>query len=122
MRFLGRWPTTFVAAQLSLRLEGRGLILSSGEFGERLVDHAHRSDLAFDTLAFEWGDPIDLVAVEQKLRSHKKTPYAWLWCAHCETSTGYLADLDALKKMCAETQTPGCAWIASARSGRCRWI
>jgi aspartate aminotransferase-like enzyme len=103
----GTLANDIVAAQLS-RLDGRGLILSNGEFGERLIDHAHRLGLAFDTLAFEWGEPIDPVAVEQKLRSRSKKAYAWLWCAHCETSTGHLADLDVLKKLCAETQTRLC--------------
>ncbi len=114
-----------VAGQLTL-LKGRGLVLSNGEFGERLVDHARRFNLKFDTLAFDWGRPLDLKAVEKKFfpgartalsaqtkaskRADKavrapsgdaKSP-AWLWCTYCETSTGILADLDALKKMCAE--------------------
>jgi aspartate aminotransferase-like enzyme len=103
----GTLANDIVAAQLS-QLGGRGLVLSNGEFGERLVDHARRSDLDFDTLAFEWGDPIDFAAVERKFRNHGNTPYSWLWCAHCETSSGYLVDLDALKKLCAETQTQLC--------------
>jgi aspartate aminotransferase-like enzyme len=85
-----------VAGQLS-RLKGRGLVLSNGEFGERLVDQARRFNLKFDTLAFNWGQPLDLALVKRKL----STKLAWLWCAHCETSTGILADLDALKAMCA---------------------
>src|SRR5580700_9614323 len=70
----GTLANDVVAMQLSL-LKGRGLILSSGEFGERLIDHAHRLDLHFDTLKFGWGEPIDLSAVEEKLRS-KKSAYA----------------------------------------------
>jgi aspartate aminotransferase-like enzyme len=85
-----------VAGQLSL-LKGRGLVLSNGEFGERLVDQARRFNLKFDTLAFDWGRPLDLAAVKRKLSGK----LAWLWCAHCETSTGIVADLNALKAMCA---------------------
>ncbi|HTR40186.1 MAG TPA: GNAT family N-acyltransferase [Pseudomonadales bacterium] len=103
----GTLANDIVAAQLS-QLGGHGLILSNGEFGERLVDHAHRFGLAFDTLAFEWGEPIDFKAVEQKFRGRGKNAYAWLWCAHCETSSSYMADLDALKKLCDETQTRLC--------------
>jgi aspartate aminotransferase-like enzyme len=103
----GTLANDVVAMQLSL-LGGRGLILSSGEFGERLIDHAHRLDLDFDTLKFGWGEPIDLLAVEEKLRGRKKAAYSWLWCAHCETSTGLMAELDALKNLCAETQTKLC--------------
>src|SRR5271157_4027918 len=53
-----------VAAQLSLQ-EKPGLVLSNGEFGERLVDHARRFGLTFDTLQFPWGEPIDMGAVQQ---------------------------------------------------------
>ena len=103
----GTLANDIVAGQLS-QLGGRGLILNNGEFGDRLVDHAHRMDLDFDTLSFEWGEPLDMVGVERKLRSHAKAPYSWLWCAHCETSTGYLAEIEALKNLCAQTQTRLC--------------
>ena len=43
-----------VAAQLTLEKKP-GLILSNGEFGERLVDHAKRFGLTFDTLKFPLG-------------------------------------------------------------------
>ncbi len=87
-----------VAAQLSLE-PGRGLVLANGEFGERLVDHARRMELEFDTLQFPWGDTMDWDAVDRQMAS---TPgLRWLWCVHCETSTGVLNDLDALKKICA---------------------
>jgi aspartate aminotransferase-like enzyme len=101
-------------------LKGRGLILTNGEFGGRLVDQARRFHLEFDTLEFPWGQPLDLDAVRKKLerrpparrvstsKQHRAVPeagvpsepHAWLWCAHCETSTGILADLDALKTIC----------------------
>ena len=107
----GTLANDMVAAQLSL-LGGRGLVLSNGEFGERLIDHATRMGLNFDTLKSEWGEPLDFAAVEKKFRAHGngngKSPYTWLWCAHCETSTGILADVVALKKLCAETQTRLC--------------
>ena len=136
-----------VAGQLSL-LKGRGLVLSNGEFGERLVDQARRFNLKFDTLAFDWGRPLDLKAVERKLSSsgrkpahskkssivNRQSPIAWLWCTHCETSTGILADLDALKTMCAERGVKLCldgisaigtmpvdlsgAYLASCSSGK----
>src|SRR5687768_4157078 len=44
-----------VAAQLSLLQNARGLVVSNGEFGERLADHASRARLHFDHLRFEWG-------------------------------------------------------------------
>ncbi|MCE9620511.1 MAG: aminotransferase V [Planctomycetes bacterium] len=103
-----------VAAQLSLAYE-RGLILVNGEFGERLVDHARRLGLEFDTLSFEWGDTIDFSLVERQCKGagisgieNQKSGIGWLWCAHCETSTGVLNDLDALKKICADCSIKLC--------------
>ena len=118
----GTLANDVVAGQLSL-LKGRGLILTNGEFGNRLVDQARRFNLEFEMLEFPWGDPLDLDAVRRKLDDPRSsgrmsahsspsisqsrltsaaTPLTWLWCVHCETSTGILADLDALKAMCAE--------------------
>jgi aspartate aminotransferase-like enzyme len=88
-----------VAAQLSLE-EACGLILSNGEFGNRLHDHARRFRLDFETLEWDWGQPFDLVAVRKRLDA--SPALKWLWCAHCETSTSVLNDLDALKKLCVE--------------------
>ncbi|MDE3066217.1 MAG: aminotransferase class V-fold PLP-dependent enzyme [Verrucomicrobiota bacterium] len=92
-----------VAGQLSL-LGGRGLVLSNGEFGERLLDHVRRFQLKFDALEFDWGEPIDLAAVAKRLAA----PPAWLWCVQCETSTGILTDLAALKELCARAGTRLC--------------
>ena len=55
-----------VAAQLTLEKKP-GLILSNGEFGERLADHAKRFGLTFDTLKFPWGQAFDLDVVQQFL-------------------------------------------------------
>ena len=109
-----------VAGQLSL-LKGRGLILTNGEFGERLVDQARRFKLKFDTLASDWGQRLDLKAVERKLSSSgresahsKKSSIAWLWCTYCETSTGILADVEALKALCAKHGVKLCLDAISA--------
>jgi len=112
----GTLANDVVAGQLSL-LGGRGLILSNGEFGERLIDHARRFNLEFATLKFDWGEPIDLALLEKKffaahsgnssLVARHSSP-AWLWCAHCETSTGLLADLPALKELCGKHGTRLC--------------
>jgi aspartate aminotransferase-like enzyme len=45
-----------------------------------------------------------LVAVERKLSAGT----AWLWCVHCETSSGVLNDLDALRALCATHGTKLC--------------
>ncbi len=87
-----------VAAQLSL--EGSpGLVLSNGEFGSRLVDHARRWRLDVTALEFPWGGPFDLDAVARAL--DRQPAPRWLWCVHGETSTGVLNNLAALKWLCA---------------------
>ncbi|HEV2318447.1 MAG TPA: aminotransferase class V-fold PLP-dependent enzyme [Verrucomicrobiae bacterium] len=103
----GTLANDIVAAQLSL-LGEMGLVLSNGEFGERLMDHARRLGLNFDTLQFDWGEPIEPGAVREKMFSPGAPPYSWLWCVHCETSSGLMADLEALKQLCAEKRARLC--------------
>ncbi|NOS70467.1 MAG: aminotransferase class V-fold PLP-dependent enzyme [Verrucomicrobia bacterium] len=88
-----------IAAQLS-QITGHGVVLINGEFGNRLIDAARRSDLRFETLSFPWGESIDLVMLRQKL-GRIPAP-AWLWCVHCETSTGVVNDIELLGQMCRE--------------------
>ncbi len=101
----GTLANDVVAAQLSLG-PGPGLVLSNGEFGVRLADHARRFQLRFEHLEFSWGAPLDLAQVAAKL-ADVPSP-TWLWCAHCETSTGVLNDLAALKLLCSQYGTKLC--------------
>jgi len=93
----GTHANDIVAAQLSLE-PSAGLILSNGEFGERLIDHAQRWGLAFQTATAPWGEALDLENVERTLQNHSSI--RWLWAVHCETSTGVLNDLQQLKSIC----------------------
>ncbi|HTM09239.1 MAG TPA: aminotransferase class V-fold PLP-dependent enzyme [Verrucomicrobiae bacterium] len=88
-----------VAAQLT-RLPGRGLILSNGEFGDRLVDQAERWGLSFATLRTPWGNPFRAEEVLRKV--DRCRGIRWLWAVHCETSTGVLNDIDSFKRICRE--------------------
>jgi aspartate aminotransferase-like enzyme len=94
----GTLANDVIAAQLSLQA-GPGIILSNGEFGSRLVDHARRFGLAFHVLEVEWGGAFDREAVRQTLDRQRDA--RWLWAVACETSTGILNDVDALKELCA---------------------
>jgi aspartate aminotransferase-like enzyme len=87
-----------VAAQLSLTGQP-GLVLSNGEFGERLIDQATRAGLAFDTLRADLGEAFDPDRIDQQLSQSPKAK--WLWAVHCETSTSMLNDLPTLKQLCA---------------------
>lgn len=83
-----------VAGRLSVE-GGTGLVLSNGEFGERLADHARRWRLPHTVLRSDWGELLDQDRIAQM-------DFDWLWAVHCETSTGILNDLEALKRICRE--------------------
>jgi len=81
-----------------LRLVGRpGWVLSNGEFGERLVDHARRAGLEFTAHRARWGEPFDFDALRR--RAEKRAKPHWLWMTHCETSTGVLNELTEFKRI-----------------------
>lgn len=101
----GTLANDVVGAQLSLE-RGRGLVISNGEFGARLIDQARRFRLDFDPVEFPWGRALDLGAVREALGGISSP--GWLWCTHCETSTGVLNDLAALKALCAEFEVKLC--------------
>jgi aspartate aminotransferase-like enzyme/GNAT superfamily N-acetyltransferase len=92
----GSLGNAVVAAQLALR-PGTGLVLSNGEFGERLAAEARRAGLQFDWLRLPWGDAFDLEQVRAFLA--RLPPGGWIWFVHHETSTGVLNPLDALKAL-----------------------
>jgi aspartate aminotransferase-like enzyme len=101
----GTLANDVIGGQLTLE-EKRGIVLSNGEFGGRLIDQARRWRLEFEAMEFPWGEPFDLRAVRKAL---EKTPApGWLWCTHCETSTGVLNDLVGLKALCAEFNVKLC--------------
>ncbi len=88
-----------IAASLAASADA-GLVLANGEFGERLVDHARRAGLRFDVVRQPWGEAFDPILVA----GHARQPgVRWIWAAHCETSTGVLNDLDALREIAAAT-------------------
>lgn len=87
-----------IAAQLSL-LSAPGLVLSNGEFGARLVDHAGRFRLSFEVLRINWGEFFHVRQIQDAIARHPEI--RWLWAVHCETSTGILNNVAMLKDVCA---------------------
>ncbi len=88
-----------IAAQLSSNFK-TGLVLSNGEFGNRLIDHARRFGLHFNTLEIDWGMAFDRDQISRLL--DQESDIGWLWAVHCETSTGILNDLEMLKSLCLD--------------------
>lgn len=95
----GTLANDIIAAQLT-RMPGTGLILASGEFGDRLIDHASRMGLTFETITKDWNARIELSEIEEKLKENQTI--SWVWTVHCETSTGYLYDINAIQTLCKE--------------------
>lgn len=100
-----------VVAQSLRGLGERGLILANGEFGERLVEHAQRAALRFETLRRPWGEAFGEEDVAAALRGLRAD---WLWAVHCETSTGVVNDLDMLKGAAAGAASALCLDCISA--------
>jgi aspartate aminotransferase-like enzyme len=94
----GTLANDVIAGQLSL-ISGTGLVLSNGEFGNRLIDHATRFRLRFRTLKAEWGQAFDPDSIRKVLKENRNLD--WLWAVHCETSSGVLNDIELLGELCA---------------------
>ncbi|WP_100012368.1 aminotransferase class V-fold PLP-dependent enzyme [Lentibacillus sediminis] len=107
----GTLANDMVAAQLST-FTGKGLILTNGEFGERLIGHANRFGLRFDQLEKPWNTPITLEEVDHVLAANPDI--TWLWTVHCETSTGYVYPLQQLKEISQKHQVHICVDAASS--------
>jgi aspartate aminotransferase-like enzyme len=106
----GTLANDVVAAQLSL-LDAPGVVLSNGEFGERLIDHARRHRLPHAALTFEWGAAFEPGPVERAIHH---AGARWLWAVLSETSTGMLNDLDWLKAVAARHDLALCLDVMSA--------
>jgi len=94
----GTTANDIVGGQISL-LNQKGLILTNGEFGERLYEHAKSYKLDYDFIKKEWGTPYTLTEIEDKISKNK---YGWIWMVHHETSTGMANDIDGINKICKQ--------------------
>jgi aspartate aminotransferase-like enzyme len=100
----GTLANDVIAAQLSLK-PGKGLVLSNGEFGKRIINQAKRFALSFDALSWDWGKPFDYDVIKKII---DQQDINWLWAVHCETSTGMLNDAATLKNICNTRGTSLC--------------
>lgn len=73
------------------------LFLVNGEYGKRMLAIAEKSRRTFDHLSFDMTRPIDIKAVEEKLRADPDI--AVIVFVHCETTTGLINPLEALAKL-----------------------
>lgn len=91
----GTLANEVMLAQIGLRNEP-GLILSNGEFGERLINQANRHQLNFLQLKKNWGETFDLEKVILLLAGKN---IRWLLFCHCESSTGIINQLEEITQL-----------------------
>ncbi|MGC7930105.1 aminotransferase class V-fold PLP-dependent enzyme [Lysinibacillus sp. VIII_CA] len=89
----GTLANEVMLAQLHAQQLGKGLILTNGEFGERLRKQAVRWSLDFDAAEQQWGTIFDYEKIASLL---KNGAYQWMLVVHGETSTGTCNDLESL--------------------------
>ena len=99
-----------VAGQISL-LDAPGVVVSNGEFGERLIDQARRMRLDHVAVEFGWGEAFDDARVARAAGAARAE---WLWAVVGETSTGMLNRVDALKAIARECGLALCLDCVSA--------
>lgn len=119
-----------VAGQIRQR-GGAGLVITNGEFGERLADHARRWQLPHRTLSLPWGEAVSPQRLAEALAEQRPS---WVWATVCETSTGMRNDPAMLREACAQVGAALCldavsalglqaldlggVWLASSVSGK----
>jgi aspartate aminotransferase-like enzyme len=99
-----------VAAQIRC-MDGPGLILSNGEFGDRLVDHAQRWELAFTIERRPWGQAFDW---SETRRLAARLDPKWIWAVITETSTGVVNPLEELRALSRSVRASLCVDAISA--------
>ncbi len=80
----------------SLGKNKRILVLSNGEFGERLVQIATIHHKQVNTLRFDWGTEMDIETIKKFIKTHK---IDILMMVHHETSSGLLNPIEEVGKI-----------------------
>jgi aspartate aminotransferase-like enzyme len=78
--------------QIKMR-EKKGLILSNGEFGNRLMKQAEIHKVSFDRHIKSWGDEFDYDELKKIVSALQPD---WILFTHCETSTGIINNLNKI--------------------------
>lgn len=94
--FTGSGTVANEAVISSFRGRGRVLVLSNGEFGERLAKCLTHYEIEHNHLLYRWGQEIDLDSVEKSL---KLDSFACLMVVHHETSTGQINPIGEIGRL-----------------------
>lgn len=93
-------------------LSAKGLILSNGEFGERLIHQAKCQKLDFVNYSQPLGVKLELEKIEEELINDLSIK--WILFAHCETSIGIVNDLSAIIEICKNREVLVCVDCVSS--------
>lgn len=106
----GTTANDVIAGQLSL-LNEKGLIISNGEFGERLFNHADNFSLDYTSIKMDWGKSFSINEINKEIQSSN---IKWLWFVHHETSTGMLNNFDDILTVCKQAGVKVCVDVISS--------
>ena len=81
-------------------LSQKGLIVSNGEFGNRIIHQAQCQKVNFTAYKVALGLELNIYKIEQCL--NQDTEIKWLYMVHCETSSGVLNDLNEIVNRCSQ--------------------
>jgi aspartate aminotransferase-like enzyme len=98
-----------VVAQELKKLSAKGLILSNGEFGTRLINQGRKAALDFESYALNWGEAFAFEEIKKRLQDK-----SWLWLTQCESSIGALNFDERLVAYCKERSIKLCLDSVSA--------
>jgi len=106
----GTLANDVIAGELS-KLDGKGVVVTNGEFGDRLISHAKFFDLEFDVCTFSEKERVTGINLRKRLKG--KNGIKWIWFVHCETSTGVVNDLPAILSLSEEFNIKLCVDVIS---------
>lgn len=126
----GTAANDFIALHLK-ELSGLGLIITNGEFGKRLVEHAEGAELDFIEQSYAW---FEHFSIENVISICSEMRVKWIWYCLCETSTGMINRFDDICdyahqngiNICLDTVSAlglfpfdmSKVWLASSSSGK----
>ncbi len=93
------------------KLDKRGIILSNGEFGDRLIEHGYKNNLDFTPYCIPWGQSFDWSDICGVM---EKEQLFWIYLVYSETSTGMVNDYKKLLSSACKNDLKICLDAISA--------
>jgi aspartate aminotransferase-like enzyme len=94
----------------------KGIVLSNGEFGNKIINQCNRQKLDFITYKKEWGNEFDLNEIENLVK--KNDDLKWLLFVHSESSTGCINNLERIIELAKKYKLKICVDVISSFCNR----